>query len=309
VVTSILRTPGRIFPIPGWFPVVVERVHPAVAANLERADIVTHGVRMRLDLRDYIQRRIFYESHEPPQVAFFKRFLKAGDVVVDVGAHVGFFTLIAASIAGSEGEVHAFEPVPSNFAALEQNVGLNGFGNVVLNRAAVGGEEGEVILGLPGEVPDYGATSAMYTAGGTLRSVRAPVLTLDSYLEDHIGERGIRLVKIDAEGLEPQVLAGLERRLAEAPPDAILLEVNIELLDRHGSNSDDLVRPLRQAGYRFYRPTPWGRLREFEPGAPSTFVREGDLPDQSPGLRGWVQRYHAESRIFFNVFALQPRRR
>ena len=127
---------------------------------------------MRLDLRDYIQRRIFYESHEPPQVAFFKRFLSAGDVVIDVGAHVGFFTLIAASIAGSEGEVHAFEPVPSNFAALEQNARLNGFGNVVLNRAAVGAEEGEVTLGLPGEVPDYGATSAMYTAGGTLRSVR-----------------------------------------------------------------------------------------------------------------------------------------
>ena len=76
--TSVLRTAPRILPIPGWFPVVVERLHPAVAGDLTDVVIVTHGVKMRLDLRDYIQRRIFYESHEPHQLAFCERFVDRG---------------------------------------------------------------------------------------------------------------------------------------------------------------------------------------------------------------------------------------
>jgi FkbM family methyltransferase len=304
--TSVLRTAPRIFPIPGWFPVVVERLHPAVAGNLTDAEVVTHGVKMRLDLRDYIQRRIFYESHEPHQLVFCERFVRPGDVVLDVGAHVGVVTLIAASATGPSGEVHAFEPVPGNFRSLEANVRLNGFENVVLNRAAVGAEEGEISLGLPDVVPDSGSgsTSAMYTAGGEVRTVTAPVVSLDLYVEEHTGDRPIRLLKIDVEGLEQAVLEGFARRLASAPPSAILLEVNLDLLHRHGFRAEDLFSLLRDAGYRLLQPTAMGKLRESEPDFPPGFDPERDLPEHSPGPRGWLRRYREESRIFFNVFAL-----
>jgi FkbM family methyltransferase len=306
VVTSILRTPGRIFPIPGWFPVVVERLHPVVAGDLEAVEVVTHGVRVRLDLRDYIQRRIFYESHEPVQLAFLERFLRRGDIVLDVGAHIGIFSLVAASIVGEEGQVHAFEPVPSNFEALEENVRANGFANVTLNRAAVGAAPGELELGLPEVVPDSGPTSAMYTVGGTVRSVTAPVIALDSYVQERIGELPIRLLKLDVEGLEPAVLAGFERRLASAPPAAVLLEVSVELLDRHGFRPDEVVRRLVDAGYQLYRPSAFGKLRDLELDLPVSFVSERDRLDHPLGLRGWLRRYRNESRLFFNVVAVRP---
>jgi hypothetical protein len=144
----------------------------------------------------------------------------------------------------------------------------------------------------------------MYTAGGTARTVRAAMLSLDPYVEEHIGDRPIRLLKVDVEGLEQAVLEGFSRRLASAPPSAILLEVNLELLYRHGFRADDLLGLLRNAGYRLLQPTAMGKLRESEPDIPPGFDPERDLPEHSPGLRGWLRRYREEGRIFFNVFAL-----
>jgi FkbM family methyltransferase len=281
-------------------------MHPRIADDLQHADIVTHGVRMRLDLRDYIQRRIFYESHEPRPLAFCERCVRPGDVVLDVGAHVGIFTLVSASRARPGGAVHAFEPVPANYASLADNVRLNGFGNIVLNRAAAGDEEGEISLGLPKAVPDSGPTSAMYTAGGGERAVTAPTVVLDSYAEAHLGATPIRLLKIDAEGSEPAVLAGFSQRLASAPPDVVLVEINLELLDRHGYGAEDVLGPLRDAGYRFLRESLLGRLSEFEPDFSESFDRNRDVPRQEPGVVGWLRRYRAESRIFLNVYAVQP---
>ncbi len=267
-------------------------------------EVTTHGVRIRLDLNDYIQQRIFYESHEPAQLSFLERFVRPDDVVLDAGAHVGIFTLLAASIVGEKGQVHAFEPVPSNYESLEENVRLNGFRNVRLNRAATGAEEGELELGLPEVVPDSGRTSAMYTVGGGEQRVSAPVITLDSYAEKHVRDRPIRLLKMDVEGFEPAVLEGFTGRLASAPPDGVMLEVNIELLDRHGFRVEQIVDALVGAGYGLYRPTPFGKLREVDDDLSAAEAPSQPLP--TPGLVGWFRRYRAEAKVFFNLFALQP---
>ncbi len=306
IATSALRIPPSIFPIPGWFPVVVERLHPSIAGERSSAEVVTHGVRMRLDLRDYIQLRIYYESHEPHQLAFFERFLRKGDIVLDVGAHVGIFTLVSALSVGGEGEVHCFEPVPANFEALSRNVELNGFDNVVLNRAAVGAEPGQARLGLPeGAAGLGGETSAMYTVGGLANSVSARIVTLDDYVSDRLPGRPVRLLKLDVEGLEPAALQGFASRLAESPPDAVVLEVNLELLNRHEFTGQELLGALREYGYSFFQPTARGRLKTFEPQIPDAFDPARDVPEQAPGLLGWLRRYQAESRIFFNLFAVQ----
>jgi Methyltransferase FkbM domain len=134
--------------------------------------------------------------------------------------------------------------------------------------------------------------------------VTAPVVSLDLYVEEHTGDRPIRPLKIDVEGLEQAVLEGFARRLASAPPSAILLEVNLELLNRHGVRAEDVLSLLRDAGYRLLQPTAMGKLRESEPDIPPGFDPERDVPEHSPSLRGWLRRYREESRIFFNVFAL-----
>jgi FkbM family methyltransferase len=125
--------------------------------------------------------------------------------------------------------VRSFEPVPAKLRRARPESGrANRYTLGGTLRAAVSDAPGTVSLGLD-ETQLVGVSTADFSVGGGLSSVEAPAVTLDDVLADD-GPRP--LLKIDAEGHEPQVLAGAARILASAPPDAILFEVNAKLLAR-----------------------------------------------------------------------------
>jgi FkbM family methyltransferase len=296
---GVLRLPGRTLPIPGWFPLVVDRVHPHIGPKEALIEVATDGIRLRLDLRDYVQRRIFYTAHERPEVAFVKRFLRPGDVFVDVGAHVGLYTLLAAKAVGPSGETHSFEPVPPNYASLLENVRLNGFTNTRLNNAAAGAGSGDLELGQTEIQPDCGQTSAMYTRGGHERTITAEKLDLGDYLDRSLDSRPIRLVKLDVEGMEPEILGTLNRRLAAEPPDAFMIEVNVERLRLNGWQVADVRSPLEPRGYRFFTAGPRGHLKPLaelpDPTEPAV-NHGGSALGLGVRTRHWL----------YNVVALSP---
>ena len=256
-----IRLPGPY--VPGWFPLVAERAHHLMGAKGGVRTVDLLGSTMRLDLGEYMQRRFYYHCYEAPEVRFFERWLRPGDAVADVGAHVGFFTLLAARLVGPAGEVHAFEPVPVNYERLVENVGLNGLENVRLERSAVGDQEGEVSLGLA-EERLVGESTCDYTVGGELGGVTAPVTTLDAYLERRSTPR-LRLVKIDVEGFEPKVLAGLAGTFDDAPPEAIVFEHNATMLLSHDMRPTAVFEDLAARGYRMHRLGQRGGLRPAPP--------------------------------------------
>jgi FkbM family methyltransferase len=269
---AALRLPGPY--VPGWFPLVADRLHPLVGPR-EPLEARVHGLRMLLDPADYTQRKIWYRSFEPQEARLVARVLRPGDSVVDVGANAGYFTLLAAACVGPSGRVHAFEPVPANADVLERNVALNDLANVRVNRAAVDAADGELTLGLRPEWDDAGGVSGWYTRGGATRQVTAPARSLDSYLDD---ER-VRLVKVDAEGMEARVVAGLARTLRERPPDVLLLELNRGALAAQGATPEDVTGPLRAAGYELQRLDALGRrrLRRVGPGLATLVAHRGAL--------------------------------
>lgn len=255
VLTRALRLFGPH--VPGWFPLVVERLAPRFAPVHGVQQVRLLDSNMQLYVDEYMQRRFYYHCYEAPEVRFIKRWLRRGDLVVDVGAHVGFFTLLAANLVGPSGHVRSFEPVPANFDALNANLALNGYSWVAALRAAVSDAPGTVSLGLA-DTRLVGASTADFTVGGELSSVEAPAVKLD----DVLGEAGrVRLLKIDAEGHEPQVLAGAAGVLESSPPDAILFEVNAQLLARRGASAEDILNPLATLGYRFHALDRRGRFR------------------------------------------------
>jgi FkbM family methyltransferase len=144
--------------------------------------------------------------------------LRPGDTALDVGANVGHYASRMSRLVGPTGRVIAFEPVPATFAALTANSKAYPFPNVTLLNAAVGEAVGTVGMSVPNTAD--GSYLARVDPAAELKCL---VLSVDAL--DLPGP--VRVVKIDAEGYEPKVLAGMTKLLARDKP-VVILERNAE---------------------------------------------------------------------------------
>src|SRR6185437_5163547 len=155
------------------------------------------------------------------------------------GANVGYFTLLASSL---NARVVAYEPTPSVFARLRENVNLNGYDAQLVN-AAVMDKPGTLSLHLSGEDPE-----ANSLFGDDPDCVRVPAVSLDEDLAASRIEH-VDLLKIDAEGAEPFVLDGATKLLTSSKPPAIIMEVNAFTLNCAGFKPSDIFSRLESLGY------------------------------------------------------------
>ena len=174
-------------------------------------------------------------SYELEKRKAFERFIKPGSVVYDVGANVGYFSLLASVLVGPEGHVAAFEPLPRNISYLRKHVALNKLTNIVVIEAAVSDHAGEAFFNL-------GASTAM---GHLAESgeISVSLVSLDQLLED----RAIQppdYMKIDVEGAEYDVLCGARRLLKAHHP--------LLFLDTHNRQAHNLtIAYLDTLGYQY----------------------------------------------------------
>ena len=144
---------------------------------------------------------------------------REGDVVVDVGAHVGKYALVAARRVGTAGKVVAIEAHPENFRALAGNTRINGFQNVFSSSAAAYSEDGK-------RLRLFGQWDAAYTLKAWHpRYISVETRTTDSILAEHNID-SVDWVKIDVEGAEVDVLAGMKKVIANSPHLTIVIEVS-----------------------------------------------------------------------------------
>jgi len=215
---------------------------------------VAPGVRLFLDLSDHvIGLNILRGHYERDEIALARRVLKPGDVALDVGAHIGFFTMHMADQVGASGRVYAFEPFGPNADLLERSIAENRFGDrVAFRRAAVGAATGAATLTFPVETLNSGGAYLLRTgtvplAGNRTREV--PLVAIDALDL----RRPVRFVKMDVEGAEPLVVRGAARVLREDRP-TILSELHPIQLDRaSGTTADAFLAEMRALGYRAHR--------------------------------------------------------
>lgn len=171
------------------------------------------------------------DRYEPSTTKLFKDTVKPGMVVVDIGAHVGYYTLLAAKQVGPTGKVYAFEPEQDNHAILLKNIEVNGYNNIVATRMAVSNQQGISTLYVSGL--DSGRHS-MYRHGLPERgSASIETTTLDSFLALE-GWPNIDLIKIDVEGAEVTVLDGMTSLIGKSAGLRLIIEFNPALLQDSG---------------------------------------------------------------------------
>jgi FkbM family methyltransferase len=210
------------------------------------------GAALTGNTADFIQRFVYYFGVWEPHVSALFARLRPGDVAIDVGANVGYYTLLASRLVGPGGRVVAVEACPPIFATLERHVRLNGATNVRLVPAAALAADGHVEIHVPAAV-NLGATSVLRPENGavaaTHRVVGRPLA--DLVHPDEL--RRTRLVKIDTEGAELEVLRGFDRAFDALPPQVeFLVEVSPERLARLGASAAELHAFMLDRGFHGY---------------------------------------------------------
>lgn len=185
-------------------------------------------------------------NEAPVQDALAQR-LKPGDVFFDIGANVGFFTVIGARLVGADGMVYAFEPLPENVQRTRANVQANRFSNVQILEAAVSDHSGN------GEL-----MVAEYVGGSALSSVEHPpdvkgvlpvrLVTIDELVAKN-EVRAPQVVKIDVEGAEIEVLRGMSITLESYHP-FVIFEIDDRVQDAYDRKYNQCLAFLAQHGYR-----------------------------------------------------------
>jgi FkbM family methyltransferase len=211
-------------------------------------------VRLFIDLSDHtIGLNILRGQYEQNEIRFLRALLKPGDTAIDVGAHIGFFTMQMAAAVGADGCVYAFEPLDENAALLERSITENGFsGRVHFQRAAAGATAGTAMLTFPVETLNSGGAYLLREGSeplaGNLKK-EVPVVALDALDV----RRPVRVIKMDVEGAEPQVLRGAQRILTQDKP-VILSELHPTQLERaSGITGDQFLAQIAAFGYRARR--------------------------------------------------------
>jgi len=189
-------------------------------------------------LTDYLHR-----DHEPLTAEAFEAALASGATVVDVGAHIGYFALLAASRIGPTGTVHAFEPVEASADALEQGIRVNGFENVIVHRiaAAESPSTRQFLVG------DRTQESSFYPSvlSGNVASV-----SIDAKPVDDVVSGRADVIMVDAEGAEIEILRGMSELLGKSSGAVVFAEWCPGFLRAAGIDPFEVIDTMQELGIR-----------------------------------------------------------
>ena len=261
------RTLGRV--LRRW-----ERKHISVAriAGVNEGGVVeVDGLRIQYRPEDagVIAPIRLYGCYEPETTRAVRETLEPGMGFVDLGAHIGYFSLLAGRAVGEGGRVYAFEPMPSTRALLEKNIEANGLeGSIEVVPYAVHESRRTLRFATHPEASDSAKVAAGQEANGSLLDVEA--IALDDYFAQRDWPR-VDLVKMDVEGCETAALSGMRELSARNADLRIIFEFNDGNFRHYQLSPADLFDVLAELGFRSYRLL-WRKEREIR------------LPEEFPEL-------------------------
>jgi FkbM family methyltransferase len=200
--------------------------------------------------KDSILSRLIYNGFETEEINFLRKNLNEGDTFVDVGANVGIFSIIASEIVGVQGKVISFEPTPTSFNRLKENISLNGSNNVECRNIALSDRKG---------IMDFNISDSGFDAWNSFAKVDdklqqqivVSVSTLDAELQN-FDKESVKFVKIDVEGWEKFVLLGGAMFFKTYSP-MVMIEFTEQNTFQAGYIVQELFSIMEDWGYNWHR--------------------------------------------------------
>lgn len=213
------RYNGGIIELP-WFKMFVDPSEPVVSKSI-----------------------FLYKKWEQFESRLFSESVSKGNIVLDIGAHIGWYSLMASACVGKTGIVYAFEPEPNSFNILSKNVNLNGIQNVILVNKALSDSSGSKELFV--NLYKNGPSNYQMWRVSNEESISIDTVSLDEYLED----KHVDVIKMDVEGCEVKVLRGAEDVLSENPQLRIFSEYWPEGIKRAGDSPEEYIDIISDHGF------------------------------------------------------------
>jgi FkbM family methyltransferase len=210
--------------------------------------LVDDDNKMHLDSEHYYQWMIATTGYYSFGIRkLIRQYLCHGDTFIDVGANIGYLSLLASTIVGEQGVVFAFEPDPRAVVQFKRNMTLNRIGNVILLAKACSDNDGRIALHVARQL-DW-STALPEIRGLEIESqVEVDRCSLDSMAHELWGMQKPKLIKIDVEGYEPVVLRGATE-IIRAQRTIFIIEVNHQRLSDGGFSIIDICGPFKDLGY------------------------------------------------------------
>ena len=224
---------------------IVHALHGHMLRRLRPESVTVFGKRLYLDDADSLNLSI-HGAHEPDTTALLKSLVRDGDTVLDIGAHIGYFTLLMAGLAGDSGRVIAFEAHPDNAALLRKTIVESGYNNVVIENKATTSRTGSLYL-----IPDREGTVDHRTTDVLEGPEQIGIegVALDDYFD---ATTKVDVIKMDIQGAEGHALRGMERLVARQDRLTLITEFEPWGLDESGIGARRYLEMLRDFGFTVY---------------------------------------------------------
>lgn len=208
------------------------------------------GARMQLETNDHLAQQMrCEESFEPAVRKELMRIASRGINVIDIGANIGYFTVMASKLIGPDKRVFAFEPQARIVERLRGNVALNPSGNVEIFPMALSDKTGTIVFNLPQVGKESFGSIHANGRFEVMKTVEVETQRLDDVWAK-LGNPEIGLIKVDAEGAELSILRGAEKLLTSPARPQIIFEANEENCKPFGHCVFDLLQYVHSLGYR-----------------------------------------------------------
>jgi FkbM family methyltransferase len=206
-----------------------------------------HGHRLYIDDRDSLGLIRHGGIFEPLETTYFSNEIKENDIILDIGANIGYYTLLFAQRVGDGGHVYAFEPEPQNFELLKKNVQTSGYRNVTLINMAVSDTTSKLRLYLNKKNK---ADHRIFDWQDRRKFIEIDSTRLDDYFSDFTGD--IAFIKMDIQGAEYRALSGMLSLLARNPKTTIVMEFEPQSLLLSGIEPRICLELLLKQGFTLY---------------------------------------------------------
>lgn len=211
-------------------------------------------IKVKLDLSDWIQQQIYflriYDS-EKEATRFWKNLIQLRHIIIDGGANIGYYSLMASKIVGNTGEVYAFEPVSKNFNRLKENIELNNFTNIQIFKKALSDVNDIDVEIYVGDEKNWGMSSIYKHERFSSQMEIVKTITIDSFLQQNQVNK-VDVIKLDIEGSELFAIRGMKKCLETHKP-IVLTEVNQEILNANGDKVSSIYDIFQEFNYFPYK--------------------------------------------------------